>query len=128
MQISVIPQIISKHHRGKSMNVTCLWNSLGVLRWCLWLRKLRSSKKVKILQDALVLQAASWKKNFLSWRKEMLFLPYFYCCAKLFECPFNFKFCSNTFIFLNNTNQTPKEQELYFIRCSNSYPWGYSST
>ena len=59
------------------------------------------------------------------------FFPYFhyeiiFCCAELFGCAFNFKFCLNIFIFLKtNTNQTSKEQEeqdLNFMRSSGTSP------
>ena len=44
------------------------------IRWLLGLRKLRSSKKVEILQVVLVLRVGSWKKRvFLKWRKETAF-------------------------------------------------------
>ena len=89
-------------------------------------RKLRSSKKIEILWVFLVLQVAPWK-NIFSRRKETAFFSsfhyeIFFCCAELFECAFNFKFCWNIFIFLNNnTNQTSKEQDLNFIRSSHLF-------
>ena len=71
------------------------------------------------------------KKHFHRGKKRRFF-PYFhyeiiFCCAELFECILNFKFCWNIFIFLNiNTNQTSKEQDLNFIRSSHLFweqPW-----
>ena len=99
------------------------------LRWLLGYRKLRSSKKVAILEAALVLQVAVWKKKFfMEERKNAFFLIFtifqiIFCCAELFECAFHFKFCKNFFTFLNiNTNNTSKEQDFNFIR-SNHLFW-----
>ena len=67
------------------------------LRWLSWFRKLRSSKKIDILQVALVLRVASWKSIILfSWREETVFFPYFlyeviFCYAELFKCAFYFQ-------------------------------------
>ena len=64
------------------------------------------------------------KKHFLSWRRETTFFSYFhyeiiFCCAEVFECAFNFRFCENSFIFLNmNINQISKDQDLNFTRSS----------
>ena len=74
------------------------------LRWLLGLRKLRSSKKAEILQVVLVLRVASF---FIMGKRNGVFFPYFryeiiFYWVELFECPFNFKFCQNVFIFLNN--------------------------
>ena len=94
------------------------------LKWLLGFRKLRSSKKVEILQVTVVLRVVSWKKKFFHGTKKRRFFPYFhhdiiFFCAKLFECTFNFKFCWNIFIFLNiNTNQTSKDQDLNYKKQS----------
>ena len=46
------------------------------LRWLLGFRKLRSSRKVEILQFVLALRVASRKKTLsFSWRKETAFFP-----------------------------------------------------
>ena len=77
---------------------------------------MRSSKKIEILQVVLVLRAVSWNNIFFREERNVFFPLFFhyeiiFCCAELFECAFNFKFCWNIFIFLNiNTNQTSKER------------------
>ena len=83
-------------------------------------RKLRSSKKIEILQIAPVLRVASRKIFFFHGRKKRRFFPYFhyeiiFCCAELFEWAFNFKFCWNIFILLNiNANLTSKGARFEF--------------
>ena len=50
----------------------------GWLMWLLELRKLRSSKKVEILQDVLILQVASWYSFFFYEEKKWdMFFPIF---------------------------------------------------
>ena len=67
------------------------------------------------------------KHYFLLWRKETAFFSYLhyeiiFCCAELFKCVFNFKFCQKIFTFLNiNRNQTSKEWDLNFIRSSHFF-------
>ena len=66
------------------------------LRSLLGLRKLRSSKKVEILQVLLVLRDASWKNIFYHGANKRRFFPHFhyeiiFCCAELFEYTFNVK-------------------------------------
>ena len=78
------------------------WRPATLLRWLLGLRKLRSSKKVEILQVTRFARCIMKKHYFLSRRKETAFfsllslwnyLLIMFYCAELFECSFNFKFC-----------------------------------
>ena len=67
------------------------------LRWLVGFRKLRSSKKVKILQVVLFSQVASWKNIIFfhggkEWHFFFLIFNMIFCCAELFACPFNFEF------------------------------------
>ena len=57
-------------------------------------QKIRSLKKVKILQFVFVLRVASWKKIIFHGWKKHCFFPYFhyeviFCYAELFEGAFN---------------------------------------
>ena len=76
------------------------------------------AQKIEVLKKGLKFcKLHHEKKKKFHGTKKRLFFRYFhyeiiFCCAELFECAFNFKFCQNIFIILNiNTNQTSKEQE-----------------
>ena len=79
------------------------------------MRKLRSSKKIKILKIEPILRV---ENTLFSITKEAVFFPYFYheiifYSTELFDCAVNVKFYLNVFIILNvNTNQTSREQYL----------------
>ena len=79
------------------------------LRWLLALRKLRSSKKVEILQIRLILRVAKWKNIifYYGWKKQRFFHIFtneiIFYSAELLICAVNFKFYLNIFIFLNVT-------------------------
>ena len=83
------------------------------------------AQKIEVLKKGLKFcKLHHEKKKKFHGTKKRLFFRYFhyeiiFCCAELFECAFNFKFCQNIFIILNiNTNQTSKEQDFNFIRSS----------
>ena len=80
------------------LNVLVLFIICTPFRVAPRIEKTKVFKKADILQAALVLQVASWKKIFLLWRKETAFFLYFHHAiifhsAELFERAFNFKFC-----------------------------------
>ena len=70
-----------------------------LLKWLVGLRKLGSSKKVKILQIGLIYftSCIMKKHSFLLWTKETAFFPYFYheiifYSTELFDCAVNYIF------------------------------------
>ena len=78
------------------------------------MRKLRSSKKVEILQVILVLQVESWRNAFFVLEERNGVFCYFH-----HEIIFYYQLCWNIYMFLNiNTNETSKEEDLDFIRSS----------
>ena len=68
------------------------------IRWLLGLRKLRSSKKVEILQVVLILRGGSSKIVFFIMEEKNGVFCYFhyeiiFYCVELSECTCNFKLC-----------------------------------
>ena len=115
---SFFPDLLMMQKNGL---IRMLW-----LRWLLGFRKLKSLKKVEILQFVFVLRVASWKNIiFFIEERSAVFFPYFhyeviFCYAELFECAFNFqdallgrrqflatesplKMMENAFYFTSNT-------------------------
>ena len=67
------------------------------LRWLLGLRKLRSSKKVEILQVVIALRVGYQKTFFLSWRKETFFFVIF--TMKFSSSALSYLYVHSTFNF-----------------------------
>ena len=82
---------------NNDLPIVIFWKML--LKWLVGLRKLGSSKKVKLLQIGLIYftSCIMKKHSFLLWTKETAFFPYFYheiifYSAELFDCAVNYIF------------------------------------